>query len=119
MLYSVYTNSIIDNIDLIEKIKIFLQEDAKILDFVIFTDEIEYGVSNHSILSTFYMIAYRGNIIFLNLDDYFSYKDNLLAKPILYLDSNNASTLDKSMIKNCLILTEANNQLQWVKNYEL
>lgn len=115
MLYSIFTDNISANIDLIERIKSFLQKQYSIIDFVIFTDDISYGVSNTSVLTTFYMIAYRGTVIFLNTDDYFAYKDNISGNAIIYMTNEDISNIDKNSIKNCGILTEINDNLEWIK----
>lgn len=115
MLYSIFTDSILHNIDLIEKIKFFLKKQYPIIDFVIFTDDIEYGCNNSSVLTTFYMIAYKGVVIFLNIDDYFMYKDNISGGAILYLTKEDIPNIDQNSIKNCGILTETNNELEWIK----
>lgn len=115
MLYSVFTNDIIANIDLIEKIKYFLQKQYSIIDFVIFTDDIDYGTTSHSVLTTFYMIAYKGITIFLNTDDYFAYKNTIGGDAIIYLAQKDELNTYKNSIQNCGILTDANNELEWIK----
>lgn len=115
MLYSVFTDDIINNIDLIEKIKYFLQKQYPIIDFVIFTDDITYGTNDSCVLTTFYMIAYRGIVIFLNINDYLSYKDKINGGAILYLTKNDIPDIDQNFIKNCGILTDTNNELEWIK----
>lgn len=119
MLYSIFTDNISANIDLIDKIKDFLQQQHPIMDFTIFTDETQYGFVNHPTLNTFYMIAYTGSIIFLTLDDYLTHKDTISQNTILYLTKDDINSIDKNIIKNCSILTETNNGLEWIKNYEL
>lgn len=118
MLYSIFTDDIKTNIDLIDKIKNFLLKQYATIDFVVFTNNISYGISNNAILTIFYMIAYNGTIIFLNFDDYLQYKDST-TNAIIYMTQEDASHIDRSSIKGCKILTEINNELEWIKNYEL
>lgn len=119
MLYSVFVDDVANNIDLIDKIKSFFQEQHPTIDFVVFTDNILYATTNHSILSTFYIIAYSGAIVFLDMNNYLTYKDQIKGQPILYLNQDYISTLDRNTVKHCTILTENNNKLEWIKNYEL
>lgn len=119
MLYSIFTDDIGLNIDLIERIKSFLQKQYDSMDFVIFTDNISYSASNHSVLTTFYMIAYKGITIFLDIDDYFAYRDGTNGKCIVYLTKEDISDIDQNSIRGCGILTETNNELEWIKRYEL
>lgn len=119
MNYSVFTNNIADNIDKIDKIKSFLQNANPTIDFVIFTDEITYRIPSYSMLTTFYMIASKGQIIFLNLEDFLEYKDAVGGEPVLFLSTDSLPNIDRNTIKNYAILIEEDNQLKWIRNYEL
>jgi hypothetical protein len=119
MLYSIFTNDIPNNIDLIDKIKNFFQQYHNATDFVILTDDINHGLSSHAILNSFYMIASNGYIIFLNLNDYYLYRDQMVKNAILYLTQEDISNIDRNIIKNCSVLIENDNELQWIKNHEL
>ena len=112
---AILTEDISANIDLIEKIKNFITDRN---DFIIFTDNIIYTNDAHGVLSTFYLISYDGLLVFLDINDYIKYKDNILAQPVVYLEGYN-SLIDKNILKNCAILTQSNNQLEWINNYEL
>lgn len=112
---AVLTEDISSNIDLIEKIKNFIRDRD---DFIIFTDNIVHTNDSHGVLSTFYLVSYDGLLVFLDINDYIRYKDNILAKPVIYIETYN-SLLDKNILKNCAILTQSNNQLEWINNYEL
>lgn len=118
-LYSVFTDNIVADIDKIDKIKNFLQTTNSTIDFVIFTDEIVYSIPAHSILTTFYMVAYRGKVIFLSLDDFLHYKDSTGGQPVLFLSSDILPNIDRNTIKQYSILTEENNELKWMPTYEL
>ena len=104
---AILTEDISANIDLIEKIKNFITDRN---DFIIFTDNIIYTNDAHGVLSTFYLISYDGLLVFLDINDYIKYKDNILAQPVVYLEGYN-SLIDKNILKNCAILTQSNNQL--------
>lgn len=112
---AIITEDIVSNIDLIEKIKNFIVDRN---DFIIFTDNIIFTNNEHGILSTFYLISYDGLLVFLDINDFLKHKDNILAKPVLYLENYN-NLIDKNILKGCSIITQSNNQLQWVNNYEL
>lgn len=119
MLYAVFTKDVADNIDLIDKIKSFFEQQYNAKDFVIFTDDVTVASNNNAILTTFYMIAYEGSIVFLDINDYYAYEDQLKNNGILYLDQNSIESLDHNSIKKCSILTQNNNTLEWIKTYEL
>lgn len=116
---AVFTYDLANNIDLIDRIKSFFMSDHNIEDFIVFTDSGDYTVENHGVLITFYMIAYNGYVVFLNLHDYLANKDSINNRCILYVNDSDIANLDRSMIKNCDILIESDNTLKWVKNYEL
>jgi hypothetical protein len=114
---AVFTEDVGSDIDLIEKIKSFFVDRD---DFLIFTDNILHTDTNNSALSTYYLIAYTGLLIFLEVDHYIKYKDELPSsvKIALYLEHYNGM-LDRNTIKTCDIITQDNNQLKWINNYEL
>lgn len=115
---AVYTNNISDNLKLIDDIKRFFKG-QDFTDFTVFTDELDDHIPDNSVLTTFYMIGHRGLIVFLSSNDYLPYKDNLLAKPLLFIASNDFS-LDRNHIKGCDILTyNDQHSLQWIKNNEI
>jgi hypothetical protein len=117
---AVFTYDLANNIDLIERIKSFFVSNHNIDDFIVFTDSGDYAVENHGVLITFYMIAYNGIIVFLNLQDYLINQNNTNnCRCILYLNDSDIEVLDKAMIRNCDILTESEGSLKWIKNYEL
>ena len=117
---AVFTYDLANNIDLIERIKSFFVSNHNIDDFIVFTDSGDYAVENHGVLITFYMIAYNGIIVFLNLQDYLINQNNTNnCRCILYLNDSDIEVLDKAMIRNCDILTESESSLKWIKNYEL
>lgn len=115
MLYSIFTDDISLNIDLIDRIKSFLQKQYDTIDFVLFTDDVSYGTSNHSVLTTFYMIAYKGTTIFLDIEDYFAYRDSVNGNAVIYITKEDIDNIDRNSIKNCGIITETNNELEWIK----
>ena len=115
---AVYSNNISDNIKLIDDIKKFFKA-QDFTDFTIFTDELGDHIPDNSVLTTFYMIGHHGLIVFLSYDSYLPYKDNLLAKPMLFISPNDFS-LDRNHIKGCDILTyNDKHSLQWIKNNEI
>lgn len=117
--FSVFTDNIENDIDKIDSIKGFLQNTNPSIDFVIFTDEITYRIPSCAILTTFYMIASKGKIIFLNLEDFLEYKDSVGGEPVLFLSTDMLANIDRNTIKNYSVLIEEDNQLKWMNNYEL
>jgi hypothetical protein len=70
-------------------------------DTVIFTDNINSNIlHDYSIFPSFYMRFFRGIVIFLNMEDYIQYKDNISGKPMLYLTEEmvRSSNIDGSLI---------------------
>lgn len=116
---AVFTEDVNKNIDLIEKIKYFFSHPNN-KDFVIFSNNpcsAQIGCL-HSVISSFYIIGYRGLLIFLNLDDYFQYKDTVLADTAIYMESIDDS-VDRNTIKNSYIITDKDNRLVMDKTYGL
>lgn len=112
---AIFTEDVVSNIDLIEKIKHFIANRG---DFIIFTDNIVHTNNENGMLSTFYLVAYKGLLFFLDINDYLRYKDIIIAQPVLYIDDYD-NLIEKNLLKGCLIVTQSNNQLQWINNYEL
>lgn len=121
MSYAIFSSNIKEDINLIFRLHSFFKEHFPSQDFVIFTEDTTYAISDYAMLSTFYMVGYVGSIVFLNIEDYFNYKDSVRGDKILYIDNQNSNSfsLDRSMMKNCSMITENNNKLEWIKNYEL
>ena len=116
---AIFSNNISEIAQDIERIKLFFQQQS-FDDFVIFSDELLDSLSNHSILTTFYMIAYRGILIFTDINDYLQYKDNILCHSIIYMPKYEHS-ISAETIKHCDILTydENTTTLKWIKKHEL
>ena len=121
MLYSVITDSIYNNLDKIERIFSFFNNNQMVSDFVIFNDEVIYSRFQYSVLNTFYLPAYYGNVIFVNIDEYFYYRDKINNKIILYLTKSDIHSIDRDNIKNCSIIIDDDNSnnLIWIKNDKL
>lgn len=115
--YAIYTEDLSSNIDQIDRIKSFIKQESLLEDFVIFTDQLNKTNYEYAILNSFYMIAYTGNIIFLDIEDYLQHKDSTNGKSILYI--KNIQNIDRSIVKNCRILSDLDNKLMWVDKYEL
>lgn len=101
---AIYCNDIKKNIDLINKIKDFFSK----TDFVIFADNIvNVPTTEIAILLTYYMRFYHGTVVFLDIDEYLTYKDTLVGKAVLFFNKNDAydKKISKVMIKNVKIIT--------------
>lgn len=116
---AIFTTNIANYIDLIDRIKNFFTNQNMADDFVIFTDEVFYSSSSHGVLTRFYMIAYRGLLVFLDLNDYLNMRDQIPNQCVIYIMPEQMQNLDRSMLKNCSFLTESDNRMVWVKNHEL
>jgi hypothetical protein len=112
--FAVFAHNLSSNIDLIEKIKHSVNNYD---DFCIFTNDMDIGVTNYGIINPYYLIKYNGLLIFLNIEDYIEYKDDISCDIGVYIDDY--STIDKNTLKKCLILTFNNNEIIWINNYEL
>jgi hypothetical protein len=116
---AVFSNNFSDMAEDIGRIKLFFQQQS-FDDFVIFSDELLDNLSDHSVLTTFYLIAYRGILIFTDINDYLQYKDSILCDPVLYIPKYDYS-ISAETIKYCDILTYDENtaNLKWIKKHEL
>jgi hypothetical protein len=119
MRYSIFSTDIATDIDLIERIKALIYSRDTVEDFFIFTDEVVGLLYDHSSLPTFYTIAYRGTTIFLNIHDYFEFKDKLIGPLAIYLNKETLDFIDRNTIRGCSIIAESDNQLIWIPNYGL
>ena len=116
---AVFTTNIADHIDLIDRIKAFFVNQDMMDDFVVFTDEVFYASSSHGVLTRFYMIAYKGLLVFLDPNDYLNMRGTLSNQCVVYISPEHMPNLDRSTMKNCSFLTESDNRMVWVKNHEL
>jgi hypothetical protein len=115
----IFTDNILDNSQIIKEIKNFLLSDNPFSDFVVFTpDLIKSYDTETSILIDYYMLFYKGLIIFLSVDDFLIYKDKIIGKPCVFLQ-NIPNNIDKSQLKNCMILTITDNQMELIDYYGL
>jgi hypothetical protein len=114
---AIFTDNIENNVDTINKLKVFLL-DSCYKDFFIFTTSVGYVTSEHSVLTPYYLIAYKGLVVFLDIEDYLEYKDSLSGKCAIFIPQYD-STVDTNLIKNCNIITYQNSQLTWIKKHEL
>lgn len=113
----ILTNDIIGNLQLIQDIKSFFQS-QNYNDFTIFTDQINNTTQDHSVLITYYVVGHKGLLVFLDINDYLPYKDNLLCQPVIYISANNLS-VNRDQIKHCDILTHNESSLQWIKHHAI
>lgn len=120
MRYSIFSTDIAKDIDLIERIKYFLQNTDTVEDFCVFTDEVVGLLPEHSLLPTFYTIGYKGSMIFLNTQDYMSFKDKINGDIIIFLSKDDISNIDRNTIKNHKAIIENDDTtLKWISYYGL
>lgn len=84
-----------------DSIKLLGDQCKKLGDTVLFTDDISTNKFNdYAIFSSFYMKFFSGIIIFLAIEDYILYKDNIMGKAMLYLteDMLKSNNIDLSLI---------------------
>lgn len=121
--YAIFTEYLEDNtVDIIYRIKEFLNNDCGVKDFVIFTNDLITKIPNDiGILDPYYMIGYYGNIIYLNIEDYLQYKESTNATNVLYLENTSSSNIpDRSMLKNTKIISkDTTNNLKWIELYAI
>lgn len=115
MRYSIFSTNMARDIDLIERIKVFLYSNDIVEDFFIFTDEVMTLLPDHSSLPTFYTIGYKGSTVFLNIQDYMSFKDKINGDIIIFLSKEDIPDIDRDSIKNCKVIIEnEDSTLKWI-----
>lgn len=86
-------------LDKVDKVKKTLSD---IDDFFLFTDEFILE-TKEAIFSSFYMRFFPGTVAFLSLDDYLTFKDQLVTtQKILFISTNDlfADNIDRSMLND-------------------
>ena len=86
-----------------ETIRLLGEQCKKNGDTVVFTDNIESNsLHDYSIFPSFYMRFFQGMVIFLTMEDYTQYKNNIIGKPMLYLTEEmlKSNNIDRSLINN-------------------
>lgn len=117
-LIALYSNDPNKNKDIILNIKNFILQNNKYSDFTIISDSTNLkGINNTSLIFSFYLKFFNGTIIFIDINDYLLYKDEIIAKCIVFLQNNDLSTVDRNCIKECDILTIENNSIKLTNNH--
>jgi hypothetical protein len=113
---AIYSDDPLANKDLISKIIEFLKNKYEYSDFTIISNS---NNLNHnidiSIIPNFYLKFFTGGVVFLNIDDYLLYADNIMSTSTLYLETKDIATIDKEITKNTNLLTNENNNLKLIK----
>lgn len=118
---SIYTNNLVSK-ELFNKIKSAIEniENEKSSDFFIFTDDI-INVINYdiAILPSIYMEFHKDIIIFMNVDDYLSYREKLISNSIyLFMQDGSVSEMiNRQMLRGIksIITLSKNDQIKMVK----
>jgi hypothetical protein len=77
----------------------------ELVDLVVFCDNINYTQKyNIAILPSFYMKFYKGNIIFLDYNDYLKYQHQIIGYPVLYRQEEFIGSLDPNTLSGCSVL---------------
>lgn len=112
--YAIFSNDI-SNKPLIEQIFQYFAEKVRFLDCHIFTDnQMILGGEQRATLSPFYMPFYKGNLIFLNIQDFLSSKENIIASKVyLYASADELldSNIDKRSLNNAFLLSHNNGHI--------
>ena len=117
---AIHSTNITNDSLIIEKLKNFILKEYKTFDFFIFTDSLDSSSDRHyGVLLEFYMKCYKGSVVFLEFENYLQHKDTILGQSILYLDKDKiiSQNIDKAMLVGCKIITQNNNELEWINNY--
>ena len=87
--YAVFTDNIEKDLSTIIRIKQYIKSKYSDIDFVIFSDNLD-SVSGFDmgILPYFYMTYYDGTTIFLDSQQYSSFKQTMLNEPLLFVEGN-------------------------------
>jgi hypothetical protein len=123
MSLAIYTTNFIESSNTIAELKTFLF-DSSFYDDVFLCADILQGIdSSWAAIHPFYLKFFKGDILFLNLEDYVEYRDSIIGNPIIYIESprNNLSIpVDRSMFQNCRFVAKNNdNVLEMVTQYEI
>lgn len=123
MSLAIYTTNFIESAQNISELKNFLF-DQQFYDDVFICSDILQGIdTSWATIHPFYLKFFKGDILFLSLEDYVEYRDLIIGNPIVYVESsrNNLSIpMDRSMFQNCRFIAKNNNNvLEMVKQYEI
>lgn len=100
--FAVYTEDLENDSDIIVQL---FSRCSDLGDSVIITDSINSSKFQHyPLFPSFYLKFFPGSVIFMNIEDYLQYKDNMMGSPMLFMDENTPNSIDKSLIKNEHIL---------------
>lgn len=118
---AIYTNSKSD-LSIIRNLSdTFINElNINIFDIFLFSDNLN-EMANYDLatLSTFHMEFYKDYLIFMNLNDYLSYRDRLLTKKIfLYIKDIESlpDNVDRNLLKEfAALFTQKNGSISMVK----
>jgi len=90
--------------DILPAVEILLSS-KELIDLVVFCDNINNTQKyNIAILPSFYMRFHKGNIIFLNYNDYLKYQHQIIGYPILYWQEEFIGSLDPTTLSGCSVL---------------
>lgn len=80
-----------------------ITQDIKIDDVVIFSDLNNVSnIKHRAVLSSFYLKFFDGSVVFTNVDEYLTYKDQIIANEI-FLVSDLQSLLSNNIDKSALV----------------
>lgn len=94
--FAIYTDNLDRDSELIRKIT---KDTRNMPGQVIFCDGLNsYKMTDYPVFPSFYMRFFADPVIFLNMEDYVQFKDTIIAKSMLYVDSQNINPIDRSII---------------------
>jgi hypothetical protein len=112
---SIYTSDFKKNQSLIQEIKTFLSKDYQ--DIFICTSLLNDADPTHASLHPFYLPFFDGVTVFISLEEYIEYKDKILGRTIIYIETTD-TRLNRSLLNRCDLLTrDPHNKLIMVNNY--
>jgi len=117
---AIYTSNFAQFENLIDSVRTFFHKEYT--DIFICTPFFNSPRKEYACLHPFYLTFFKGTSLFLTLEDYIEYKDNIIGEKILFVDSNiqNNIPIDRSIFKECKFLTyDDNKQLIMVNNYAI
>lgn len=118
---AIYTSNFVEFQSTIDTIRMFFHKEYT--DIFICTPLFNSSYRSYASIHPFYLTFFKGTSLFLTLEEYLEYKDNVIGQKILFVDKNgfnNHTPIDRSIFKDCKFIThDENNQLVMVNNYAI
>lgn len=115
---AIYTSNFAENEQTVDAIRSFFQKEYT--DIFICTPFFNSVRRDYASLHPFYLTFFKGASLFLNLEEYMEYKDDILGDKILFVGKGISSNvpIDRTIFKECkFLIYDDNNQLLMVNSH--